>query len=103
MLRQPESRYEAGRSSTLLKVKNFHDAEGRVVEHLPGRGRHTGRLGALVVELPTNLTFSVGTGFTDYQRENPPPIGSIITFPLPRANRPRRAEISIVCAGKGGC
>ena len=80
MLRQPGSRYEAGRSSTLIKVKRFHDAEGRVVEHLPGKGRHAGRLGAVVVELPSGLTFSVGTGFTDAQRRNPPPIGSTITF-----------------------
>ena len=49
MLRQPGSRYEAGRSATLLKVKTFHDAEGRVVEHLPGKGRHEGGLGAVVV------------------------------------------------------
>ncbi len=80
MLRQPGSRYEAGRSTTLLKVKTFHDAEGYVIEHLPGRGRHTGRLGAVVVELPSGLTFSVGTGFTDAQRENPPAIGSLITY-----------------------
>ena len=52
MLRQPGSAYEAGRSFTLLKVKTFHDAEGRVIEHLPGKGRHKGRLGAVVVELP---------------------------------------------------
>jgi DNA ligase-1 len=80
MLRQPGSRYEAGRSATLLKVKTFHDAEARVVEHLPGAGRHKGRLGALAVELPDGTSFSVGTGFSDAQRENPPPVGSIITF-----------------------
>jgi DNA ligase-1 len=80
MFRQPGSQYEAGRSSTLLKVKTFHDAEGRVVEHLPGRGRHAGRLGAVVVELPSGLTFSVGTGFSDAQRQNPPAIGSLITY-----------------------
>ena len=80
MLRKPGSTYEAGRSCTLLKVKTFHDGEGRVVEHLPGRGRHAGRLGALVVELPGGLTFSVGTGFTDAQRRSPPPVGSLITF-----------------------
>ncbi len=39
VLRQPGSQYEAGRSTTLLKVKTFHDAEGRVVEHLAGKGR----------------------------------------------------------------
>jgi hypothetical protein len=53
MLRQPESRYEAGRSSTLLKVKAFHDAEARVVGHEPGAGRHKGRLGACWSRWPT--------------------------------------------------
>jgi DNA ligase 1 len=80
MLRQPGSMYEAGRSSTLLKVKTFHDAEGRVVEHLPGKGRHKGRLGAVVVELPDGQTFSVGTGFSDAQRQSPPAVGSVITY-----------------------
>jgi DNA ligase-1 len=80
MLRQPGSRYEAGRSSTLLKVKRFHDAEAQVIEHQRGAGRHKGRLGALLVSLPNGTTFSVGTGFTDAQRENPPLVGSVITF-----------------------
>jgi DNA ligase-1 len=80
MLRQPGSRYEAGRSSTLLKVKLFHDAEAKVVEHLPGAGRHKGRLGALAVELADGTAFSIGTGFSDAQRERPPPVGSIVTF-----------------------
>jgi DNA ligase-1 len=80
MLREPGSRYEAGRSSTLLKVKTFHDAEARVVEHLPGAGRHKGRLGAVLAELPDGTSFSIGTGFSDAQRENPPPVGSIVTF-----------------------
>ncbi len=35
MLRQPGSRYEAGRSRTLLKVKTFHDAEARVIGYEP--------------------------------------------------------------------
>lgn len=80
MLRKPGSRYERGRSYTLLKVKSFHDAEARVVGHLEGAGKHKGRLGALSVELGDGTSFSVGTGFSDAQRENPPPIGSIITF-----------------------
>jgi DNA ligase-1 len=80
MLRQPGSSYEAGRSATLLKVKTFHDAEARVIEHLAGAGRHKGRLGALLVELPDGTSFSVGTGFSDAQRENPPAVGSTITF-----------------------
>lgn len=80
MLRQPGSRYEAGRSPTLLKVKTFHDAEASVLEHIPGAGRHKGRLGALLVQLADGTKFSVGTGFSDHQRENPPPAGSTITF-----------------------
>jgi DNA ligase 1 len=80
MLRQPGSRYEAGRSATLLKVKRFQDAEARVIEHLAGSGRHRGRLGALLVQLADGTTFSVGTGLTDAQREHPPAVGSLITF-----------------------
>jgi len=80
MLRQPGSLYVAGRSATLLKVKNFQDAEARVLGHEPGAGRHKGRLGALLVELPNGKRFSVGTGFSDAERENPPPIGSVINF-----------------------
>ena len=68
MLRQPGSRYEVGRSTTLLKVKTFHDAEARVIGHQPGAGRHKGRLGALLVELPDGTRFSVGTGFSDAER-----------------------------------
>jgi DNA ligase-1 len=64
----------------LLKVKNVRDAEARVLEHLNGAGRHKGRLGALLVELPDGTRFSVGTGFSDAEREAPPPVGSVITF-----------------------
>jgi DNA ligase-1 len=80
MLRQPASRYEAGRSSTLLKFKSFRDAEARVVEHIAGAGRHKGRLGALGVEMADGTRFSVGTGFSDAERQSPPPLGSVVTF-----------------------
>lgn len=80
MLRKPGSLYEAGRSTTLLKVKSFRDAEARVLEHLPGAGKHEGKLGALLVELQDGTRFSVGTGFSDAERKDPPPPGSIITF-----------------------
>ncbi len=80
MLREPGSKYEVGRSATLLKVKTFHDAEAVVIGHEAGAGRHKGRLGALTVRLPNGITFSVGTGFSDKQRANPPPVGTTITF-----------------------
>jgi len=80
MLRQPGSRYEVGRSSTLLKVKSFRDAEARVVEHIAGAGRHKGRLGALGVEMADGTRFSIGTGFSDAERGTPPALGAIVTF-----------------------
>lgn len=80
MMRQPGSLYEEGRSTTLLKVKSFFDAEARVVDHLPGSGRHKGRLGALDVVTPEGVRFSVGTGLSDAEREAPPAIGRIITY-----------------------
>ncbi|MCA8925446.1 MAG: DNA ligase [Planctomycetes bacterium] len=92
MLRQPGSAYEAGRSTTLLKVKTFFDAEARVVDHVPGRGRHKGRLGSLSVVTPDGVAFSVGTGFSDKQREAPPPVGAIVTYryqELTKAGVPR--------------
>src|SRR5439155_24829264 len=70
MLRQPGSKYVAGRSSTLLKVKSFQDAEARVVGHQAGTGRHKGRLGALLVEMADGTRFAVGTGFSDAQRDH---------------------------------
>ena len=78
MLRQPGSRYEVGRSNTLLKAKLFSELDAQVVEHVTGQGRHRGRMGALHVQLANGLRFNVGTGFSDVQRETPPAIGSII-------------------------
>ena len=80
MMRQPQSKYAQGRSSTLLKVKRFVDEEAVVVGHLAGAGRHKGRLGAVQLRLPNGIEFAVGTGFSDRERDSPPPIGSIITF-----------------------
>jgi DNA ligase-1 len=79
MARQPGSPYVAGRSHTLLKIKSFADNEAEVIGHLPGRGRHKGRLGALEARLADGTRFSVGTGLSDRERESPPPIGAIIT------------------------
>ncbi|HYG36512.1 MAG TPA: DNA ligase [Clostridia bacterium] len=80
MLRQPGSKYVAGRSTTLLKVKTFHDAEAIVVGHQAGAGRHKGRLGALLARLSDGTEFAIGTGFSDRERENPPPVGATVTF-----------------------
>jgi DNA ligase 1 len=80
MLRQPKSSYEIGRSTSLLKVKTFHDAEGRVIGIAPGAGKHKGRMGALICELPDGSRFNIGTGFSDAERKDPPAVGAVITF-----------------------
>ncbi len=80
MLREPGSKYVAGRSSTLLKVKSFLDDEAEVMAHQAGTGRHKGRLGALVVRMAGGVEFSIGTGFSDTERETPPAIGATVRF-----------------------
>jgi DNA ligase-1 len=80
IVREPDALYTGGRSAEILKVKDFQDAEAVVVGHLPGKGRNLGRLGALLVELPDGLRFKIGTGFTDEERNNPPPLNEIISF-----------------------
>ncbi|EYC51384.1 DNA ligase [Hylemonella gracilis str. Niagara R] len=80
MLHRGEARYRAGRGDDLLKVKPFQDAEAQVLSHLPGRGRHTGRMGALLVQTPDGRRFRLGTGFSDAQRTHPPPPGSWVSY-----------------------
>ena len=80
MLHRGSSLYRAGRSEDLIKLKTHDDTEARVVAHLPGKGKHAGRLGALLVEMPTGQQFRLGTGLSDAERAAPPPIGSWVTY-----------------------
>ena len=80
MLRKPDSLYEAGRSDNLLKMKLRQDAEARVIAYQAGRGKYTNMMGAIWVEMPNGTLFKIGTGFSDKERKNPPPIGSDITY-----------------------
>jgi len=80
MLHRAEAPYLAGRGTALLKLKPVLDQEANVIGHVPGSGRHAGRLGALVVADADGREFHIGTGFSDAERANPPPIGSIVTF-----------------------
>jgi DNA ligase 1 len=80
MLHRADAPYESGRSDTLLKLKPWLDAEAVVVGYLPGKGKYVGQLGALRLRLPDGRQFNLGTGFTDEQRRNPPPVGTIVTY-----------------------
>ncbi|KAF9353935.1 hypothetical protein BGX26_008294 [Mortierella sp. AD094] len=80
MLRAPRSRYEFKRSRTLLKVKTFFDEEAIVVAQVKGSGKNSHRMGHLEVKTPDGRCFSVGSGFTDAQRNRPPKVGTVITY-----------------------
>ena len=80
MLHKGSSLYRGKRSNDLLKVKPYEDAEAVVVSHIPGKGKYENSLGALVVALESGVTFKLGTGFSDAERNNPPKIGSMVTY-----------------------
>lgn len=80
MLHRANALWSPGRSGAIFKFKPLADEEARVVAHLPGKGRNAGRMGALLLELPNGQRFALGTGFTDAQRANPPPVGSLVTY-----------------------
>ncbi|GFD77962.1 ATP-dependent DNA ligase [Tenacibaculum sp. KUL118] len=80
MLHHEHALYIAGRSDKLLKVKQFEDAEARVLAHLPGKGRFKRLMGSLLVETQDGIQFKLGTGFSEKDRQSPPAIGSWVTF-----------------------
>jgi DNA ligase-1 len=80
MLHRGSSLYKAERNDDLLKLKTHEDADARVVGHLPGQGKYTGMLGALLVEMPSGQRFKIGSGLSDSQRRHPPVIGSWISY-----------------------
>ena len=93
MLRAPNSPYETKRSKYLLKYKIKDDAEALVTGYTMGTGKYKGLLGSLdcqliIDDVPSKITFNIGTGFTDKDRleyNNPNsssyiPIGSIVSF-----------------------
>lgn len=81
MLREPGSMYEAGRSKSLYKHKLWYDAEALVVGHEYGQGEHTGRMGACKVKMQSGRIISVGSGFSNAQRNAwQPLVGMIIRY-----------------------
>jgi len=80
MLHHQEAHYKTGRSNDLMKLKRHDDAEAIVIGYIAGKGKYKNKLGSLKVKMPSGLTFKIGSGFTDQQRNEPPVIGSTITF-----------------------
>lgn len=80
MLHRADAPLASGRSDLLLKLKPQADAEAIVIGHEIGKGRFAGQLGALALQTPEGVRFKLGTGFSEAQRRNPPPIGSTVTY-----------------------
>jgi DNA ligase-1 len=80
IVRKPDALYVPGRNTEILKLKKYQDAEAVVIAHLPGKGRNKGRLGSILVEMDNGIRFKIGGGFSDAERDDPPPVGSVITF-----------------------
>ncbi|SFC85514.1 DNA ligase [Pseudoalteromonas denitrificans] len=80
MLHHQNATFQSGRSRNLIKLKPFMDAEATVIALLPGKGKFKGMLGSLLVKTTSGIEFKIGSGFTDFERKNPPKIGDIITF-----------------------
>jgi len=80
MLHHKVSLYRIGRSNDLLKLKPYVDAEAVVIGYRPGKGQFSGKMGAIKVRIDNGKEFFIGSGFSHYERENPPAINSVITF-----------------------
>ena len=102
MLVNPNAQYELCRSYNLLKVKTFYETEATVIGYEDGQNRHSGRMGSIIAKLTWDekvtslyggkpefvgktVSFGIGGGFTDEQREwsyvsQNFPIGSEIHF-----------------------
>lgn len=93
VVRNPNSPYIHGRSAQILKLKAVLDEECTVVAHHNGKGKYANKLGAITCENHRGY-FRIGSGFKDKDRENPPPVGSQITYKyrgLTASGKPRFA------------
>jgi len=79
IVRKNHNIYENSRSKLAFKFKPFLDAECKVVGYTQGKGKFQGKVGALICSDEKN-TFKVASGLKDKDRENPPKIGTIITY-----------------------
>ncbi|EDO6740675.1 DNA ligase [Campylobacter coli] len=80
VIRKDFAPYEKGRSKNALKLKPYEDAECKVIAYTEGKGKFQGKIGALLCQMPNDRVIKIGSGLKDKDRENPPKIGSIITY-----------------------
>lgn len=69
MVKDPIAPYELKRSLAWMKIKDKLSIDVPVTGTFPGKGKHKGRLGGLIVNVE-GVECRVGTGLTDKQRED---------------------------------
>lgn len=80
MLHHQDALYSTGRNGDLLKLKPYQDAEAQIVDYRLGKGKYQGQVRSLVVETEQGKRFAIASGLNDALRQNPPAIGTLITF-----------------------
>lgn len=80
MLHHQDALYSTGRNGDLIKLKPYQDAEGEVVAYRYGQGKYHGQVRGYVVALEDGRRINISNGLKDKERENPLPIGTIITY-----------------------
>ena len=93
VVREPNAPYERKRSKNALKFKKFKDAECEVIAVNKGSGKYANLAGSLTCkalgskddkekagEPKEGTIFKIGSGLSDKNRQDPPKIGSIITY-----------------------
>ncbi|EHP7722665.1 DNA ligase [Campylobacter coli] len=79
VIRKDLAPYEKGRSKNAFKLKPYEDAECKVIGYTEGKGKFQGKIGALLCQMPNDRVIRIGSGLKK-DRENPPKIGSIVTY-----------------------
>jgi DNA ligase-1 len=80
VVRNPNTAYKTGRLSSALKVKKHFDDECVVSQIITGKQKYQNKMGAIKCKMNNGKIFKIGSGFKDSERENPPKIGTTITF-----------------------
>ncbi|RDU72318.1 DNA ligase [Helicobacter aurati] len=101
IIRKNYNPYQGGRNNENLKLKKRQDSECKIIGYVEGKGKLQGKMGAVIctqtkaslrqstsnnhnklsIDSQTeNISFKVGSGWNNTLRENPPKLGSIITY-----------------------
>lgn len=80
VVRNPDTLYQTGRLSSAFKVKKYFDTECTILKILPGKGKYKNVMGSVLCQTKEGKQVKIGSGFKGKDRENPPAIGSKITF-----------------------